>query len=504
METHQKLIQDLGNRSLIDKLAVLEALEKKRRDEQFIKYWQAYPKQGELFSRFTADTKIFGILGGNRSGKTEMGAFISVAWALGKQFFVNEPAWEYVKDLPIPEGPCNIWVVGLSFAVLRDVIFREKLLHGRQHPPLLPKDSTIVRKISEADFQIFFANGSVITGKSADSGRDKFQSASCDLIWIDEEPDVEIFDECYQRTADCAGRILLTLTPLTDISSGATVPWVFDLYEEFKHGKKDVNFVQLSVLDNPYVPEVEKQKLQDKWQGHFEERARLYGEFVRRSGLVYNMWNPSVHMVKPFPISRDWRRIVSIDPAATGTTAAIWAAVAPGSNNLYLYREYYERDRVVSDHAKGILARNAGDPVDIWLIDPKWSIQRNAENHKQNGQLYRESGIPVREAVVGEDYGMNESREYMNATLYQTERHPKVFIFDDLKFFQWEIEHYVWDFFQKGEQKGLSKDKPRKRSDHLMNAFQYLCAMRPRGLSRQARYRSLDERRADAAVNSYT
>ena len=117
-------------------LAVLKALDQKRRERYFIKYWQPYQKQGEALVQFTGDLKVFGLLGGNRSGKTELGVFVVLAFALGRDFFKGEPAWEFVKDLPIPDKPCNIWIVGLDFSMLRDVIWREKIRQalGRQHP----------------------------------------------------------------------------------------------------------------------------------------------------------------------------------------------------------------------------------------------------------------------------------------------------------------------------------------------------------------------------------
>ena len=479
-------------------------MEQKRQKDNYICYWEPQEQQKDHFKRFTPEKKIFAVVGGNRSGKTEEGVFIDVAWALGKKYFEGEPAYEYIKDLPIPEPPNNIWIVGLDYGVLKNVIWWEKLRQGRSHPPFLPRDPQVVTKVVDGEFQVFFANGSVITGKSADSGREKFQGASVDLVHIDEECEVAVFDECYQRTADCAGKILLTLTPLIDVASGVKEPWVFDLKEEMEAGRNDIEFVQLSVLNNPYVPEEEKGKLKDKWAGHFEEKARLYGDFIQRSGLVYNLWNREKHLIAPKKLPRDWRRIVSIDPAATGTTAAIRAVVEPGTNNLYIDACYYESNRIVSDHAKNLLARFGDSAIDLWLIDPKWGSQRNAETHKTGLQLYRDSGIPARLAEVGQDYGLNESREYISATLDTTARHPKVYFFNDLKDIIWEVEHYVWDFFQRGEQKGLSKDKPLKRNDHLMNAFQYLCAQRPRGRKSHMMPLSEDDKKMYVQLNSYT
>lgn len=500
----QKAFRDLNAKyKPADALLYLEALSERRRKQQYVSYWQPYEQQQAIFRKFSSDIKVFGLVGGNRSGKTISGSAIAVAWALGKDFFRDEPAWEWVKDLPIPEPPNTIWVVGLDFAVVRDVIWHEKLRYGKDQPPFLPKIPGLIKKASDSDFQVHFANGSLITCKSADSGREKFQGASVDLVWIDEECEADIFDECFQRTADCSGKVLLTLTPLTDIASGVKEPWVYNLYEKWKAGKKDVCFVSLSVLDNPFVPEIEKERLKEKWAGHHEEKARLYGEFVQRAGLIYNTFDKSQHLIKPFRIPGSWRRIASIDPAATGTTAVIWGAIDPG-DNLYLYREYYQSDKIVSDHVKDILISNCGDPIDIWLIDPKFGTQKNAESHKSNLQLYRDAGIPARLAPIDADFGLNASREYVSATVTENSRHPKVYIFNDLENFTWELEHYIWAFYARGELKGQSKDKPLKRHDHLMNAFQYLCSLQPRHLKAGGFRMTESEKRTAARTNSYT
>lgn len=460
------------------RVKAVELLVKKRIQKSYIKYFAPWePDQSQAIKKFTSETKVFALLGGNRSGKTILGSFIATAWCLGKKYFEGEPAWEWVKDLPIPDGPVNVWVVGLDYGTLRDVIWHEKLRYGKSHPAFLPDDSTVIRKTSDGDFQVFFQNGSILTGKSADAGREKFQGASVDLVWIDEECEKDVFDECYQRTVDCAGKLLLTLTPLTDINSGIRTPWVFDLYEEFLAGDKDLCFSQLSTLNSPFIPQQEKDRLVEKWTGDPEEGARLYGQFVRRSGLVYPLWNPAYHIIRPFGVQPFWSRIVSIDPAATGITAALWIAVNP-EGDYFAYREYYERERTVSEHAKAIMMRCGGEPVDYWLLDPTWGGQRNAENHKNGAQLYREAGIPVRLPEVGKDYGLHLSKEYINATVTPGSRHPKFRITSDLPNFIHEITHYTYDTFSKGEQKGLTKEKPRKRNDHLLNAMQYAMCLR--------------------------
>ena len=460
--------------------AILDSMERKRRDERFLSYWEPFPYQKKAFEEFKPGVKILVVAGGNRSGKTEVGAALTTAFAEGKDYFRGDPAWDWVRNLPIPDKPRrNIWIVGLDFKLLKDVIWREKLQSGATHPGFLPKDDSIVN-ILDRDMQIEFKDGTVITAKSADSGREKFQSASVDLIWIDEECDAEIFDECYQRTVDCGGLIIVTVTPLIDINSGVKTPWIYNLWEERKNGRKDVAFVNLSVLDNPVVPEAEKQKLLDKWKGHPEERARLFGEFVRRSGLVYPNWDRKVHLKRTNP-PPDWYTIVSIDPAATGPTAALWGRVDP-SGNIHLYREYLEADLPVSEHVANIKTVNRGDKVDLWLLDPTWGRQRTAEAHKTGQQLYRDAGLPVRLASVDQDFGRLNLWEYIQGTVLGPEgRQPKLWVDPSLHEFVEEIEHYIVDSYHSGPLKGMSKDRPRKRADDLINAAQYMAAQRPRG-----------------------
>jgi hypothetical protein len=56
----------------------------------------------------------------------------------------------------------------------------------------------------------------------------------------------------------------------------------------------------------------------------------------------------------------------------------------------------------------------------------------------------------------------------------------------------------------RGELKGMSKDKPLKRNDHLMDAMRYLCALQPRHLKAGGFRMTASEAQQYARVNSYT
>jgi phage terminase large subunit-like protein len=59
---------------------------------------------------------------------------------------------------------------------------------------------------------------SLVQFKSYDQRRLAFQGTAQHLVWLDEEPDFEIYTECLLRTAETSdfsgGLILLTFTPL--------------------------------------------------------------------------------------------------------------------------------------------------------------------------------------------------------------------------------------------------------------------------------------------------
>jgi phage terminase large subunit-like protein len=72
-------------------------------------------------------------------------------------------------------------------------------------------DTLVVRHVSGGKSTIGF--------KSYDQGRQKWQGAKRDLIWLDEECPMDIYKEALTRTnAVPDGRLMLTFTPLNGVS----------------------------------------------------------------------------------------------------------------------------------------------------------------------------------------------------------------------------------------------------------------------------------------------
>ena len=223
-----------------------------------------YPKQVEFAKQvLDGDSKIHFAIAGNRWGKTEVGAAICasfvtgiVPWSLGGTGF---------EDLSSIPPVRNVWIVSLDFPASRDII-RPKL------DKYLPKD--LIKEWRQADQMYVMKNGAIIGLKSADSGREKFQGVSKDLIWMDEEPPEEIFDECMARTIDCAGKMVCTMTPLNGLS------WSFDRIWEQRDKDPDIFVTHGEMSDNPYLPRAEIARVQKQWKDPAIRKARMSGLYT--------------------------------------------------------------------------------------------------------------------------------------------------------------------------------------------------------------------------------
>jgi phage terminase large subunit-like protein len=73
------------------------------------------------------------------------------------------------------------------------------------------------KQSTKRDIVILADNGreSRITGKAAEQGADKYQSARVDKVWLDEEHPETVWDEMQPRLLRYGGTTLGTMTPLS-------------------------------------------------------------------------------------------------------------------------------------------------------------------------------------------------------------------------------------------------------------------------------------------------
>ena len=100
-----------------------------------------------------------------------------------------------------------------------------------------------------------------------------------------------------------------------------------------------------------------------EYTGVVERLQLLEGRWdIGNEGLVYDNFDSAVHVVDAFPIPVAWRRFRSIDFGYNNPFLCQWWALSP-DDVMYLYREIYEPERLVSELGPQIVELSRGERI---------------------------------------------------------------------------------------------------------------------------------------------
>jgi phage terminase large subunit-like protein len=287
--------------SEIDELQA--ALEEERNNNKFLRY-TPYAKQ-IAFHSLRARERL--LIAANQVGKT---------YGVGMEYSYHVCGW-YPDWWPDASRrfthPITGWTCGVSLEGLRDGAQRILLGNvGQEGTGAIPKKRIIqiARKQNNAvDFirvrwgDINGSKESFVSFKSYDQGRQKFQAASVDLVWFDEEPPADIYTEGVTRTNATKGDILITFTPL----EGVTEVVQKFLYEN----NPDRAYVNMTIEDAQHISKEERDKIIRGYKPH-EVEARTKGIPILGSGRIYPVEEALV-AIESFPIPKHWPRLGAMD-----------------------------------------------------------------------------------------------------------------------------------------------------------------------------------------------
>jgi phage terminase large subunit-like protein len=126
------------------------------------------------------------------------------------------------------EEPIEAWAAGDTSETTRDIV-QAALMGplGQMGCGLIPaaeivgeptKRSGVPGAMDTARIQHKSGGVSLLGFKSYDQGRKKFQGTAKDVIWLDEEPPSDVYDECLVRLMTRHGIMIGTFTPLSGLS----------------------------------------------------------------------------------------------------------------------------------------------------------------------------------------------------------------------------------------------------------------------------------------------
>jgi len=379
--------------------------------------------------------KIRALFGGNRSGKTEAGAF------------------ELLRACHEPG--VVVWACTINNEMLGSIVAKKLLKY------LSPDDIQEIAWINKRQRiprLIRLVNGAEIHCKSYEQGREAFQGAAVRRIWLDEECNRDIFEECQARIVEFnRGDILLTMTPL----KGLTWAWT-DIHES---KLPDVQHWTMSLIENRFLPEESKTWFISRLSQD-EREKRVAGHFMMLTGAVFKDFGEH-NKIKRFPIPSSWLRIRSIDFGFANPFVCLWIAQDDQEGDLYVYQEYYQARTLYKDHAQAILDK------DFCGLDvPKGYMNTTVGDHDAQGRAELESfGIAVSAAKKDVEIGIQEvNRRCMK----QANGKPRLYIFDDLLPPDFHIIDEIQRYKYKKPFAGRNiSEEPEKIDDHTCDALRY-------------------------------
>jgi len=314
-----------------------------------------------------------------------------------------------------------------------------------------------------------YANGSVLAygGMKDEEQREQIRSIGqegrVDIVWMEEASKFteDDFNEVRARMRGKAApwcQVLLTTNP------DAPNHWINRRLIIGGEAKVYYSGAQ----DNPHNPKAYLDALASL-TGLVAARLRD-GKWVQAEGVVYEEYDPSLHLIDPFEIPASWRRIRVIDFGFTNPLVCQWWAF-DDDGRMYRYREIYRTRRLVEDHAVDILRLSEGETIETTVCDHDAEDRATLERR----------GIPTIPAIKFISRGIQDVQARLRKA---GDGKPRLFLLRNalvetdpsLKHrgkptcTEEEFPAYIWPSNVDGKP---LKEQPVKENDHGMDALRY-------------------------------
>ena len=225
--------------------------------------------------------------------------------------------------------------------------------------------------------------------------------------------------------------------PLNDVSHWARLPWsALD---------NQANLPPEYLAGLAALPEVMRKRMLD-------------GIWCDNTGAVYDEFDEAKHVVAPFPIPADWKKLRAIDFGYTNPFVCLWGAIDP-DGRLYIYREWYKAQTRTAEHAQKILQLSGNERYFRTVADHDAADRAELET----------MGIRTDAAEKNVIRGIQKVKCRL---VDAGDGLPRIFFFDTLKNILSEIYDYRWETSSSGNLN--AKEEPLKLNDHAMDALRYM------------------------------
>lgn len=365
-------------------LETLQAEQKRRSDRNALAAYKPYPKQIEFHAAGAGHRERL-FMAANQSGKTIAGGFEAAIHLTGRY-----PDWWTGKRW---DRAVSGWAGGTTGLNVRDSL--QRILLG---PPedfgtgaipfeCIVKPSTSRGAADAIDtVTVRHVSGELsrLAFKSYESGREKWQAATLDFVWFDEEPDQDIYSEGLTRTNATGGVTWMTFTPLKGMSSV-----VMRFVEEHS---ADRSVTTMTIDDALHYTEAQRDRIISSYAPH-EREARARGVPTLGKGRIFPVTEEQV-ACDPIPehlIPDYWRRIGGMDFGWDHPWAAVSLLHDPEADIVYVTKTHRAREQTPILHSAAVKAW----PESKWM---PWAWPHDGYQHDKSSGLqladqYRGQGL---------------------------------------------------------------------------------------------------------------
>lgn len=241
-------------------------------------------------------------------------------------------------------------------------------------------------------------------------------------------------------------------------------------------------FVPSTVYDNKYTQEgyiKQLQSLPDQ-----KRKAFLEGSWDIFEGQVFSEWRQNTHVVRPFPIPKEWRRLIAMDWGSNKPFAVGWFAIS-SDDRVYQYRELYMNAQGFETKFKApltarrlarvILGLTGDEGYDYCVADPSmWNKILLGETSKDDtGESYAEimtnAGLKM---IKGDNDRINGMARFREALSTAPDGKPWFQVFETCYDTIRTIPSLVYD-------KHRVEDVDSDGEDHAYDMVRYMFMSRP-------------------------
>jgi PBSX family phage terminase large subunit len=225
-------------------------------------------------------------------------------------------------------------------------------------------------------------------------------------------------------------------------------------------------------MENVHLPDGYVDTLLASWS---EERIKreIMGSDDVFEGQIYNEFDRSVHVIKPFRLPEDWVRRIGCDHGFRNQAAWIYGAVSP-DGDLYIYREFYEKEFLIEDICKANKKLFGNEVIEQARMDPS-TRAASGTTGKSDWDAYIEnlpSGFPLLLANNEVSQGIDRVKSYLKP---DKRGKPRLYVFDTCGSLLDEMAQYKWKEQPTSQQDRANvKEEPVKHNDHAVDALRYL------------------------------